>query len=379
MALNRKLTGNIMAMFMATLPWRGFANASPLLTPIETVLASPQQLAQVIANSVTGRLNTGDGALYDGSYFHSYSFDAREGEQVTISVSSSDFDAYLMLLDPQGDFIDHSDNTEGMGVLQLPNGNSLPQADSSRDSTDAFLIITLPSTGTYQVLVNTRNAGETGEYTVSWRQSNAADLAKAPPNVIPIGEFDAGFEADRLEFQILNLLNTSQYEEAISLAEEQLDMTFEYRGKYSSVAQFQLNLLALIYIELQRFDEAEALYKKGISNTERKSMKSDSLNGLASLYRTQGRNDEAVALLDQAGNTYTTTLNNLSDPNSQQQPNNLDLALLYRSQGRYDKAEVLLINALDNTSVGRIQQMGENMRMKKKDEIIVPSFLKKVP
>ena len=31
------------------------------------------------------------------------------------------------------------------------------------------------------------------------------------------------------------------------------------------------------------------------------------------------------------------------------------------------------------SQVGRIQQMGENMRMKKKDEIIVPSFLKKVP
>jgi len=327
------------------------AVSSLSLALIRTASASPHQLAQVTPNTVTDRLDAGDNTLYDGSYFQAYSFEGSEGEHVTIAVSSNDFDAYLMLLGPQGDFIDHSDNTEGIGSLQLPNGTSLPQADPSRDSTDAFLIITLPSTGTYQVTANTRNAGETGEYTVSWRQSTAADLEKSPPNVIPMGEFDAGFEADALEVQISNLLEAARYEEAISLAEKQLEIYFEYRGKYSSVVQLMLNRLALIHVELQRFDDAEVLYKQALAIPD-DAHESDSLNGLASLYRTQGRNDEASALLNQAGNTYTTSLDDFWNPSSQQHANDLDLALLFRFQGRYDDAEALLMEALDNTFIG---------------------------
>ncbi|MEM9216642.1 MAG: CHAT domain-containing protein [Cyanobacteria bacterium P01_F01_bin.150] len=324
-------------------------------------------LAQVMAESQTGRLNTSRQRLYDGSYFSRYTFGGNEGEQITIAVDSQDFDAYVMLLDPDGAFIAHSDNTEGLRMFQPPNGNPMPQADPSGDSTDAFLIITLPSTGTYQILVNTRNAGQTGQYTVSWRQSTAADLAKKPPNVIPSGEFDAGFEAEDLEIQLSNLINARQYEDAIALAEARLEISREYDGKYSYGILFQLNRLALLHIELQRFEPAEALYTQALALAENQPQFATMpatqgsnqvvtiLDGLASLYQSQGRYDQAAALFDrseaisQQRSADNLDFNPYANFSQQQAESDLDLVGLYRAQGRYKEAETILIEALDRS------------------------------
>lgn len=326
-----------------------------------------QNIAQLASVSESGRLDANSQVLHDGSYFDTYSFDGREGEQVTVAVSSDDFDAYVMLLDPDGVFIDHSDNIEGMGTFQLSDGRSYPQADPSKDSTNAFLIVTLPVTGTYQVLVNSRNTGEAGRYTVSWRQTTSDDLAVAPPNVLPSGQWNAGFDAESLEFRISDTIASARYEEAISFAEKRLELSYSYDGKYDYGILFQLNRLAQLHLELQRLDRAEALYNQALSIYENQphldsilgaNYVIDSFNGLAEVYQSQGRNDRAAALRDQVstisrqrgerGPDPTAVYRNPAAAISQQQStSSFDLALLYRSQGRYDEAEAVLIDALD--------------------------------
>lgn len=326
-----------------------------------------QNIAQLASVSESGRLDVNSQVLHDGSYFDTYSFNGREGEQVTVAISSDDFDAYVMLLDPDGVFIDHSDNTEGMGTFQLPDGRSYPQADQSKDSTDAFLIITLPVTGKYQVLVNSRNTGEAGRYTVSWRQTTSDDLAVAPPNVLPSGQWNAGFDAESLEFRISDTIASARYEEAISFAEERLELSYSYDGKYNYGVLFQLNRLAQLHLELQRLDRAEALYNQALSLYEDQphldsilgaNYVIDSFNGLAEVYQSQGRNDRAAALRDQVSIISRQREGRGPDPTAvyrnpaaaisrQQSTTSIDLALLYRSQGRYNEAETVLIKALD--------------------------------
>lgn len=92
-----------------------------------------------------GVLTSGDEALDDGSLYDKHKFSGNSGQQISIYLESSDFDPYLILLDPQGKRISEND-------------------DISRSNRNSRLSIVLPATGIYTIIANSYEPGSGGTY-----------------------------------------------------------------------------------------------------------------------------------------------------------------------------------------------------------------------
>ena len=90
----------------------------------------------------------------DNSFFDAYTFDAQQGQQISIDMVSQDLDAYLILLDP--------------------NGQDIAQDDDGGNGTNARLVTTATSSGTYTVLANSYAVGEVGEYRLQVSANNSS-------------------------------------------------------------------------------------------------------------------------------------------------------------------------------------------------------------
>lgn len=102
-------------------------------------------------DTVTGRLASGDAVLAsDGSYYDLYRFTGFPGQEVTITLRSTDFDAYLIGGPTQAAAFDmYESNDDGAG------------------GTDSELVVTASGSGDYYFLVNTFQSGQTGAYQLS--------------------------------------------------------------------------------------------------------------------------------------------------------------------------------------------------------------------
>ena len=96
---------------------------------------------------IQGSLVSGDAVLDDGSLYDQYVFSGGDGQYVTISLESNDFDPYLILLDPNGRRIGEND-------------------DISRTNRNSRLIVTLPLTGEYTAVANSYESGKNGQYAI---------------------------------------------------------------------------------------------------------------------------------------------------------------------------------------------------------------------
>ncbi|MGB3695461.1 MAG: trypsin-like peptidase domain-containing protein [Spirulinaceae cyanobacterium] len=86
----------------------------------------------------------------DGSLYQTHTFIGRAGQFVEFKLESSDFDTYLILLDPQGNKLAEND-------------------DLNEGDTDSGLKITLPTNGSYQVIVNSYDSNGRGRYFLTIR------------------------------------------------------------------------------------------------------------------------------------------------------------------------------------------------------------------
>ncbi|MDY6803328.1 MAG: trypsin-like peptidase domain-containing protein [Cyanobacteriota bacterium] len=80
----------------------------------------------------------------DDSYYDLYSFEGKEGQQLTIEMIGTEIDPYLILLS--------SSNRE------------IAQDDDSGGDRNAKIVITLPEDDTYKLLANSYEAGQSGDY-----------------------------------------------------------------------------------------------------------------------------------------------------------------------------------------------------------------------
>ena len=80
----------------------------------------------------------------DNSYYDLYAFKGRAGQRISIDMSSNQIDPYLILLNSQD--------------------QELAQDDDGGGEKNARIIITLPEDGTYKLLANSYEAGESGDY-----------------------------------------------------------------------------------------------------------------------------------------------------------------------------------------------------------------------
>ncbi len=114
---------------------------TPAPEPAPTV-ATPPQLT--IGSSVAGSLSASDTRNGAGHFADTYVIDARGGERLDISLSSSDFDPVLEISGPG-----------------LSTGNDDDPESGGRDSR---LLVTLPRAGRYTLTATSYGRGETGAY-----------------------------------------------------------------------------------------------------------------------------------------------------------------------------------------------------------------------
>jgi len=127
----------------------------PISAPAQAMptnpIPSPGQTGLIaIGQVMSGRLETGDQTMADGTFADIWQFQGAAGQTITIDVRSDEFDTYMQLLDATG--------------------NKLGEDDDSGGNLNSRLTYTLPATGMYQIVVN--NSGQSkrvGLYTLSIR------------------------------------------------------------------------------------------------------------------------------------------------------------------------------------------------------------------
>ena len=115
-----------------------------LLTTRSTIA---QRQADDVVMRYSGTLSSSDSQLDDGSYYDVHTFSGREGDQVRVTLTSSDFDTFLMVLDPSGEVVEQND-------------------DMSSGSTDSSLNIVLNDTGEYRIVANSYDSSGRGRYNI---------------------------------------------------------------------------------------------------------------------------------------------------------------------------------------------------------------------
>ena len=162
-------------------------------------------------------------------------------------------------------------------------------------------------------------------------------LGGSPPGLAQSDELDA------LNRQIGQLYQAGKYDEAIPLAQHQVELTVTRFGKEHRAHAHALGILADLYREKGRYAEAEPLYKSAHSMLEKELGQdhrevAESLNRLGLLYWAQGRYAEAEPLYKRALAIEEKALGP-DDPTIGTLLNNL--AVLHVRQGRYAEAEPL--------------------------------------
>lgn len=134
------------------------SGGSPTASATSSSTAAPNglSLAQIahlplpaitMGQTINGTLTTSDILRSDNTYADGFYYDGRAGEQLTITLRSDDFDAWLVLDDPNGPMFEHDDDSAG--------------------GTDSRLTVTLPHDGRYVILANVVQSGKTGSYTLT--------------------------------------------------------------------------------------------------------------------------------------------------------------------------------------------------------------------
>lgn len=138
---------------------------SPTVSPIplpaeesksieEEVSVWPEnQIDLKTGSTITDELTESDGVLTDGTPFDIYRIEGYKGEYVTISLTSDEFDAFLVLADPDGRIVIMNDDA------------------NTQMGTDALLHYYLRTDGVYQILANSYS-GDYGHYTLQFDAAN---------------------------------------------------------------------------------------------------------------------------------------------------------------------------------------------------------------
>jgi len=251
----------------------------------------------------------------DGSYYKTHTFEGRADETLTIDLVSGEFDAYL--------------------ILQSPTGKSIAQSDDGAGGMNARIVMRLPITGNYTLLVNSYEPGEIGAYRLELQTATATEQDMA--------------QATQLDRQAIELYRAGRYDEAEPLFQRALDIYETALGPDHPDTATSLNNLATLYYSQGRYGEAEPLLQRTLDIRETAlgpdhPDTANSLNNLAGLYDSQGRYGKAEPLLQRTLDIRETALGP-DHPDTADSLNNL--ALLYQYQGRYGEAEPLYQRALD--------------------------------
>lgn len=127
------------------------ANTGPYsLTLTERMASSRTPTPITGGETVNGALDEDDEVLEaDNSYYDLYTYQGRDGEQLTINMESDAFDTYLAI-----------------GRMVGGEFEEIATMDDGGDGTNSLLEVTLDDDGEYVIRANSFSAGETGDYTL---------------------------------------------------------------------------------------------------------------------------------------------------------------------------------------------------------------------
>jgi hypothetical protein len=130
-------------------------------TDSETVATPlPEPVPIRAGQTVQGELSQDDAKMEDNSYYDIYTFQAKRGQRVTITMRSSAFDSYL-----------------AFGRIEDASFNTLESDDDSGGGEDAKVEFNIPRDGEYAIRANSLFENVTGSYTVQ------LEVGAAPPPV----------------------------------------------------------------------------------------------------------------------------------------------------------------------------------------------------
>ncbi len=135
-----------------------------------------------IGGEAAGSLRDGDQQLDSGEYVDVWTFQGRAGQQVTINMSSTQVDSYLMLRGPGG----------------LSEWND----DRATGEANARITVRLPADGLYRISATSYEPGESGEYLISVVDGAGPGSGREGGGDIQLGQTGAGRLAlgdDRLD------------------------------------------------------------------------------------------------------------------------------------------------------------------------------------
>jgi tetratricopeptide (TPR) repeat protein len=142
-----------------------------------------------------------------------------------------------------------------------------------------------------------------------------------------------------------------EYEKALPLYLENLELIEKYVGKEHPSYGMAINDLAVLYRSMEQYNKALPLYIEALENAEQVLGKEHPnygirLNNLAELYQSMGEYEKALPLYLEAQEITKLALGK-KHPEYGRSLNNI--AMLYKSMGQYEKALSLSLEALEIT------------------------------
>lgn len=160
------------------------------------LLAQNSEAKEVLLENV-GQLEPGDATLEDGTLYDEFTLEGQAGEVVSITLESLEFDTYLLLISPTGETLAENDNFD-------------------ESNYNSWLTITLPDTGTYQVLANAVDTQAQGQYALTIVSE------EAEPSFSQVVLKQS--EARELHQIGLEILEQGNFQDAIPYFEQSLDI-----------------------------------------------------------------------------------------------------------------------------------------------------------
>ncbi|WP_206044056.1 tetratricopeptide repeat protein [Geitlerinema sp. P-1104] len=233
-----------------------------------------KQAETAVLLEVEGQLEDGDAVLQDGSLYDLHSFEGEAGQFLEIRLDSDDFDAYLILVSPEGEPVAADDGGEGFNAL---------------------ISIQLPQTGRYSVMANAHDASGRGRYRLTVVVIGAEDYqgGQEPGS--------ANAEADQLLQQGIQQFNRSQFREALASWERALEFFREIGDRAGE--GLTLGNLGSAYSSMGQYQRAITFHEQSLAIAREigaRTGEGRALGNLGIAYRNLGQYERAIDFYEQS-------------------------------------------------------------------------------
>ncbi len=261
---------------------------------------------------IDGVLETSDTANDTGHYFDFYPLEVLPNQQLTIELTSPDFNTFL--------------------ILQPPTGEPISNDDYLGSTSRSKLQIASPEAGSWIVWVTSFEPGDTGGYQLTISKTPATPLGGTSEPTNPLSS---------LEDEALDLLSLGvdyyqqdRYHEALDVLEKALEI-FQGEG-LRQLEGTTLLTIGAVYANLGQPDQALNYYQQALSTyqeTGDRSGQAVTLNNIGIVYDNLGQAERAVTFYERVLAIDRETSNRRGEATTLN-----NIGAVYDDLGRFDQA-----------------------------------------